>query len=92
MKKVIILIFFMSAIFGIDTLSAQDKIQDGDKKVRVVYPKNTRLQFEGLNIDGELKNPGEFYFQTRKQEKFNSLLSRRKEFHREMLRDVVNSK
>ncbi len=80
----LITLIFMSYV----SLAQDDK----DKKVKIVYPKATKLQFEGLNIDGELKNPGEFYFQTRKQEKFNSLLTRRKEFHREMLRDVVNSK
>ena len=32
------------------------------KKKRVVYPKRTRLDFEGIQIDGELKSPGEFYF------------------------------
>ncbi len=59
---------------------------------RVVYPKKTDLDFEGAKIDGELRNPGEFYFQRRPEEKFDSLVKRRKNFHREMLRDVVLSK
>ncbi len=81
-------IFIFLAFFVAPTAEAQEK----EKKVRIVYPKSTRLQFEGLNIDGELKNPGEFYFQHRKQEKFDSLLDRRKNFHKEMLRDVVHSR
>lgn len=59
---------------------------------RVIYPKNTKLDFEGASIEGELRNPGEFYFQHRKEEKFDSLVKRRKNFQREMLRDMVMSK
>jgi hypothetical protein len=58
---------------------------------RIVYPKKTELDFEGTQIDGEVRNPGEFYFQHRQEEKFDSLVKRRKNFHREMLRDVVIS-
>ena len=35
---------------------AQDK--EPKKKIRIVYPKQSKFQFQGLNIDGELKNPG----------------------------------
>ena len=62
------------------------------KAPRIVYPDKTELDFEGAQIEGELRNPGEFYFQHRKEEKFDSLVKRRKNFHREMLRDVVLSK
>jgi hypothetical protein len=62
------------------------------KEPRVIYPKKTELDFEGLQIEGEVRNPGEFYFQHRPGEKFDSLVKRRKNFHREMLRDVVLSK
>jgi hypothetical protein len=61
------------------------------KKV-IVYPKKTEIDFEGLKIEGELKNPGEFYFMHRPEEKFDSLVKRRKNFHKEMLRDVVMSR
>jgi hypothetical protein len=59
---------------------------------RMVYPKQTDLDFEGIRIQGELRNPGEFYFQYRPEEKFDSLVKRRPNFHREMLRDVVLTK
>ena len=62
------------------------------KKPRVVYPKSTELDFEGAKIEGEIRNPGEFYFQRKPEEKFDSLVKRRKNFHREMLRDVVMAK
>lgn len=61
-------------------------------KPRVVYAKKSEVDFEGLAITGELRNPGEFYFQRKTDEKFDSLVKRRKNFHREMLRDVVMAK
>lgn len=68
------------------------KSAKSDKKVRVVYPQKTELDFEGMEIQGEMRNPGEFYFQRRPEEKFDSLVKRRANFHREMLRDAVVSK
>lgn len=59
---------------------------------KVVYPKRQDVDFEGLSITGELRNPGDFYFQRKTEEKFDSLVKRRKNFHREMLRDVVMAK
>jgi hypothetical protein len=61
----------------------------GKKAPRTVYPEKTELDFEGAKIDGEMRNPGEFYFQHRQEPKFDSLVKRRLNFHREMLRDVV---
>lgn len=72
--------------------SSRANADETKRKPRVVYPKNTELDFEGTAIEGELRNPGEFYFQHRKEEKFDSLVKRRKNFHREMLRDMVMSK
>jgi hypothetical protein len=62
------------------------------KKAKIVYPKRTDLDFEGIHLQGEIQNPGEFYFQHRPEEKFDSLVKRRPNFHREMLRDAVLSK
>lgn len=58
----------------------------------IVYPKRTTLDFNGMAVEGEVQNPGEFYFQHHNEEKFDSLVQRRKNFHREMLRDAVLSK
>jgi len=63
-----------------------------EKRTRTVYPKKTDLDFEGLAIEGEVRNPGEFYFKHRPQERFGSLVQRRKNFHPEMLRDAVMSR
>lgn len=66
--------------------------KEPQKEPRVIYPEKTELDFEGAQIEGEVRNPGEFYFQNRPQEKFDSLVKRRSNFHQEMLRDVVMSK
>ena len=58
---------------------------------KVIYPENQTLDFEGLSLEGELKTPGEFYFQNRNQERFDSLTKRRLNFRREMLRDSIQS-
>ena len=59
---------------------------------KVIYPKRTELDFEGLKLQGEVRSPGEFYFLHRNEEKFDSLVKRRKNFHQQMLRDAVMSK
>ncbi len=66
--------------------------QTKKKAPKVVYPTKTELDFEGAQIEGELRNPGEFYFQHRHEEKFDSLVKPRTQFHREMLRDAMLSK
>lgn len=60
-------------------------------KTRVVYKENQTLDFDGLSLEGELKAPGEFYFQNRNQERFDTLTKRRLNFKREMLRDSIQS-
>jgi hypothetical protein len=57
----------------------------------VVVPQNEKIDFEGLSLEGEVKAPGEFYFQARNPEKFDDLSKRKPNFRREMLRDAVIS-
>ncbi len=73
-------------------LSASVFAQIESSEEKVVYPKKSSFDFEGLRIEGEVRNPGEFYFRHKPEEKFDSLVKRRKNFHREMLRDVVMSR
>lgn len=55
----------------------------------VLYKKRNVVDFDDSLIEGEVKNPSEFYFVHRPEEKFNSLVQRRKNFQKEMLRDTV---
>jgi len=85
---------FLTVIFTFcfsNTGYAKSKRQPHEKP-RVVYKKETKVSFDGLAIEGEINNPGEFYFQHKKQNKPDSLVKKRKNFQREMLRDAVLSK
>ncbi len=79
-------------LVGAVTFSARAEESKEAAKPRIVYPKKTDLDFEGIHLEGEVRSPGEFYFERRVEEKFDSLVKRRKNFHRELLRDVVLSK
>lgn len=82
---------FMALWLGLMTLSAGAQ-ETQQPEPKVVYPKRTEINFQGSNIEGEIRNPGEFYFEHKPDEKMDSLVKRRKNFHREMLRDVVMSR
>jgi hypothetical protein len=62
------------------------------KEPRVIYPEKTELDFEGAKIEGEIRNPGELYFQRRQEEKFGSLVQPRKNFRRAILRDLMQTR
>lgn len=87
--KILLVLLVSISAFAQDDENVQYKTDANGKKVKVIYPKKSKVDFEGLAIEGELKNPAEFYFQHRKQDKFDSLVKRRMNFHQEMLRDVV---
>lgn len=89
---VLVVIFLFLKVLATDgwaQTDAESKKPAG--KTRVVYPQNQTLDFEGLSLEGELKAPGEFYFQNRNQERFDTLTKRRLNFKREMLRDSIQS-
>lgn len=54
--------------------------------------KETSVDFEGMRIQGELRTPGEFYFERKNEENFDSLVQRKKNFHREMRRDALRTR
>lgn len=82
--------FILFALLFSSLASAETKA--GSKPApKKIYLENQTLDFEGLSLEGELKAPGEFYFQNRNQERFDSLTKRRVNFRREMLRDSIQS-
>jgi hypothetical protein len=82
------IVFF---VFLAISASVQAKESKTEPSKKVIYPENQTIDFEGLSLEGELKTPGEFYFQNRNQERFDSLTKRRLNFRHEMLRDSVQS-
>jgi hypothetical protein len=93
MRAVFFLVILCTASFSV----AEEKTSGGNMPAqkepakKVIYPENQTIDFEGLSLEGELKTPGEFYFQNRNQERFDSLTKRRVNFRREMLRDSIQS-
>ena len=83
--------FLLLATPGPRAAGAAEKA-GGAPPPRILYPKKTELDFEGLRIQGEVRNPGEFYYQRKSEEKLDSLVKRRPNFRRELLRDVVMSR
>src|SRR5580692_6360876 len=51
--------------------------EDGKK---VLYKKQNSVDFDDSLIEGEIRNPSDFYFVHRPEEKFGSLLQKRKNF------------
>jgi hypothetical protein len=95
-RKLVMTVLFLCLIGGVAFAAglafARSAHAEPAASPKVIYEPKTELDFEGMKVEGEMKNPGEFYFQSRPREKFDSLVKRRKDFHREMLRDVVQSR
>jgi hypothetical protein len=102
MKMILLAFTFLSfqafAQEPVDPVGTQDaslvapKVASSKKgNVKTIYPEGQTVDFEGLSLEGELKAPGEFYFQNRNQERFDSLTKRRLNFRREMMRDSIQS-
>lgn len=91
----VLFVFVIVSMFALRSGAAESSDSNGvptkEPVKKVIYPENQTIDFEGLSLEGELKTPGEFYFQNRNQERFDSLTKRRVNFRREMLRDSVQS-
>ena len=76
-------------------LAQKRKVKTSDMNVvkedgkTVIYKKKNIVNFDGSLIEGEVKNPSEFYFVHRPEEKFGTLVKRRPNFQKEMLRDSL---
>ena len=85
MKKTIFFIFLLK-IFGVGGLMAAPKVVVKKGKDRIVYKKNTEINFIDRIVDGELVRPSGAYHQSRARAKFNSLIMYKKDFLKEMLK------
>tara|TARA_B100001093_G_scaffold519938_1_gene611574 strand:+ start:7959 stop:8192 length:234 start_codon:yes stop_codon:yes gene_type:complete len=64
--------------------------QETDKNVR--YNKRTEIDFEGLDITGEMIKPTGALVQSRQTAKFNPLIKIRTDFNLEMAQSINNVK
>lgn len=72
-------------IFASNAALAQDE-GDGDRKV--IYKDKTEIDFEGLDVAGELVKPQGALLLDRKRASFNPLIKLRTDFNDEMDRSV----
>jgi len=82
MKKIALIIFFLLPL----SLSAKPKVKIIKGKDKIVYKKNTIINFNERTVDGELIKPKGSYIQSRGRVKFNSLIKYRKDFLDNMLK------
>ncbi len=74
----------------IPTRAQQAPVTERDDQGRkVVYQKRNVVDFDAMMLQGDVRNPNEFYFVHRPEEKFGTLVKKRPNFHKEMLRDAV---
>ena len=73
-------------IIILSLLSTSAFAQDGDRKV--VYKQKTEIDFEALNIDGELVKPQGALLLDRKKGSFNPLIKLRQDFNTEIEQSV----
>ena len=83
----------VSRLLAIATLSlaaptafAQDEGGGDDRKV--VYKQKTEIDFEGLDVSGELQKPQSALVLDRKKAQFNPLIKLREDFNVEMEQSV----
>jgi hypothetical protein len=85
------LAFATGAALDVGTASAQDEdttagTDDGGQKV--LYKKKTEIDFEGLDVSGELVKPSGMLLLDRKRANFNPLIKLRSDFNEEMSASV----
>lgn len=92
MRKFISRSLLLSA-FGIGLTGAafaQDEDSDGDRKVQ--YKQKTEIDFEGLDVNGELVKPQSALVLDRKKASFNPLIKLREDFNAEMEQSINDVK
>jgi len=62
--------------------------QEEDGDVTVIYKKKTVIDFEDVLLQGELRKPQGAFLQDRRRTKFDSLITLRESFEREMFRSL----
>ncbi len=84
---------FTSRFFALATIGllsgaawAQDDESEEDRKVK--YKERTEIDFEGLDVNGELVKPAGALLLDRKRASFNPLIRLRLDFNQEMAESV----
>ena len=87
MKRItqLLLVLTTFTTLGMTSASAQET-EDGDRKI--IYKARTEIDFEGVDVAGELVKPQGALLLDRKKGSFNPLIRLREEFNVEMENSV----
>ena len=77
-------------VLSLLTISSTAMAQDDDRNVR--YKDRTEIDFEGVDVSGELVKPQGALLLDRKRASFNPLIKLRTDFNPEMSQSVNNVK
>lgn len=82
-------VFLLSLVSGL-TLSTPALAQDeeGDSSRKIQYKARTEIDFEGVDVSGELVKPAGALLLERKRASFNPLIKLRQDFNEEMDQSV----
>ena len=83
MRKLLLMFFFL--LLPLCVL-AKPKVKVIKGKDKIVYKKNTTIDFNERFVDGELIKPQGGFFQSKSRAKFNSIIQYRKDFLDKMLK------
>ncbi len=75
----------VATLFAFSSASHADETEDGQ---RIIYKQKTEIDFEGIELQGELVKPQGILMLDRKQAKFNPLIKLRADFDDEMNESV----
>lgn len=81
----------LMGLLFVHSVQAQDAdeanvVEEDGKKVR--YKATTEINFDGVDVEGEIKKPAGSYLLDRKRSKFSPLIKFRPDFDKEMLQSV----
>lgn len=79
-------IYYFIAVLALLSFAVQAE-ETKEVKKKIIYKQRTSLDFDDAVIEGEMSNLDSFYYVHRDQEKFDSLVKKKKNFHKEQLRD-----
>jgi len=75
------------ALMTLNTAAAEDKIEP-----KVVYKKETTIDFEGIDVEGQLVRPNGALLTERSKAAFNPLIHLRTDFNLEMSNSINDIK
>ena len=79
-------VILLAAVLGFTFTAGIAMAQDDSR--RIVYKKKTEIDFEDVDVEGDLKKPHGAYLLDRRRGNFNPLIKIRTDFNDQILRSV----